>query len=217
MRKSSEKWKMRMSAENWEMRMSSEKWKLRMSNLPRLVVTLLILPLATPSLYSSKDQVGDCIQFCYCYFYVYFYLYVYFYFASSEKIQFWYFYFHPTDSRWWSSMQTTSTQHWRGGSMPGWSSSMQAGRKSFWAEQITLRQLFKSSYWIHGQIALRAVPNSHNNSVLWGVATVRTCHPLSRSWRAKWQTGEMSSRCFRHFNLIGCSSSFCTWTVQAAN
>jgi len=28
-----------------------------MSNLPRLVITLLILPLATPSLYSSKDQV----------------------------------------------------------------------------------------------------------------------------------------------------------------
>jgi len=30
---------------------------MRMSNLPRLFITLLILPLATPSLYSSKDQV----------------------------------------------------------------------------------------------------------------------------------------------------------------
>ena len=183
-----EKWKVRMSSEKWEMRMSFEKWKMRMSNLPHLVITLLILPLATPSLYSSKDQVEFCYFFT-CYFYFYFHLF-----------QFCYFYFYPTDSRWWSSMQTTSTQHWRIGSMPGWSSSMPAGRKSFWAEQITLRQLFKSSYWILEHIALRAVPNSHNNSVLWGVATVRPCHPLSRSWRAKWQTGEMSSRCFHHFD-----------------
>ena len=34
---------------------------MRMSKLPQLVITLLILPLATPSLYSPKDQVTYCI------------------------------------------------------------------------------------------------------------------------------------------------------------
>ena len=210
MRKSSEKWKMRMSAENWEMRMSSEKWKLRMSNLPRLVVTLLILPLATPSLYSSKDQVGDCIQFCYCYFYVYFYLYVYFYFASSEKIQFWYFYFHPTDSRWWSSMQTTSTQHWRVGSMPGWSSSMPAGRKSFWAGKIDLRHFLEvvigfmdRLHWepyptvtitVFSEVWLLSEPVTHFQGAGERNGKLARCHPgastiLTNSKSGKWQAG----------------------------
>ena len=34
-----------------------EKNEMKMFNLPHLVVTILVFPLATPSLYSSKDQV----------------------------------------------------------------------------------------------------------------------------------------------------------------
>ena len=74
-------------------------------------------------------------------------------------------------------MLTISIPPWRGGPMPGWSSSMPAGKKNIFGSQERSKAFFKYQILKYS-----------------GAATVRTFRPLSRSWRPRWQAGEKLSR-----------------------